>query len=556
MNILPEKLENFLSRKTVHGTWAGTFYCKPEAIFQPRNIEEIKILVDEARMKRKTIVTVGSGHSPSDLTMTNEWLCNLDYYDKVLKQEEFYGPKKNGKGDEVKFVDLTVQSGCRIYQLNEYLKKHKLSIQNLGSISEQSIAGIISTGTHGSTLCHGLVSQQVVSLEVMNAEGKVIKCSSLENIELFKAALLSLGKIGIITQVTLRTIPQYTIRSKTEIINFGTLLSEWDAIFLDSEFIRIWWFPYSEKCVCWRGSKTTDPILLPQPSFYDTWFSRLLYESLLWVSVHLFSRLTPYIERFVFKQQYGSSETLGKGNVAVQHSVEALNMDCLFSQFVNEWSTPMVKGPEVLSKLHRLISQAASENKFYVHAPIEVRCSNTTNSDSPFVNDNNELSLYPSSTWLSKRDRLSAGPIPGNNLRPYLDSSANLEYTGDDFSQVTNEQLTLYINATMYRPFRTNVKVREWYLCFETVMMNAQGKPHWAKNFIGLDEEKSDEHDTELQLSYGGKSDYLMKGFHSAFMDWYGDSLINFNKVRKSVDPYGMFLGNQKWMIRNGLLLP
>lgn len=551
---IPETLKGFLSSKTVHQTWAGTFFCKPQAIFQPRTLDEIRELVNQARIKGKTIMTVGSGHSPSDLTMTKEWLCNLDRFNKVLKKEEFFGPSKENDQDEVKFVDLTVEAGCRIYELNDYVKKHELAIQNLGSISDQSMAGVISTGTHGSTQYHGLVSQQVVSIQVMNAAGKLVKCSSVENQELFQAAMLSLGKIGIITQVTIRTIPKYTIKSKQEIIKFETLLKNWDTIWLDSEFIRIWWFPYSGNCVCWRASKSSEPLSDPRPSWYATTFGRLFYESLLWVSVHVLPRITPFVEKFVFRNQYGDVETIGKGAIAVQNSVEGLNMDCLFSQFVNEWSSPLSSGIDILKQLNRVIQSAKDKNEFYVHAPIEVRCSNVTYSQKPFIDDEtNEPSLYPSKKWLAKRDRFSSGPIPGNNLRPFLDNSPELPYAGEDNSKVTNDQLSLFINATMYRPFRTNPDTREWYQIFEDIMSLAGGKPHWAKNFIGLNGKHTTEEDFEKQLGFGGKPCYTMKGFDPILKKWFGKNLISYNKVRKSMDPEGVFLSGKNWAVRNGL---
>lgn len=252
-----------------------------------------------------------------------------------------------------------------------------MAIQNLGSISDQSIAGLISTGTHGSTQYHGLVSQQVVSVKFLNSAGELITCSSVDKPEYFRAILLSLGKIGIITHVTLRTCPKYTIKSKQEIINFETLLNNWDNLWW-TEFIRIWWFPYTNKCVLWRANKSTDPLSDPRPSWYGTKLGRFFYESLLWVSVHLFPRLTPFVEKFVFGQQYGEVETLGKGDIAVQNSVEGLNMDCLFSQFVNEWSSPLNSGPEILTELKKIITDASQTGDFFVHAPIEVRCSNVT----------------------------------------------------------------------------------------------------------------------------------------------------------------------------------
>jgi D-arabinono-1,4-lactone oxidase len=539
-----------VTNKIVHQTWAGTFYCKPQAIFQPTCIEEIQELVNQARIHGKTIMTVGSGHSPSDLTMTKEWLCNLDKFNAVLRQQEFYGPSEDGD-QEIKFVDLTVEAGCRVFELNEYVKKHKLAIQNLGSISDQSVAGLISTGTHGSTQYHGLVSQQVVEITLVNSQGELVTCSSIKNPEIFKAALLSLGKIGIIVYVTLRTCPCYTIKSKQEIIKFDTLLNNWDNIWLDSEFIRIWWFPYTDRCVCWRASKSDDPLSAPRDSWYGTKFGRFFYQSLLWISTHIIPSITPWIERFVFKQQYGNVETLGTGDIAVQHSVDGLNMDCLFSQFVNEWSAPLNNGKQVLTQLKQAIEDAANKNEFYVHAPIEVRCSNVTTTDKPFTDDNGEPSLYPSDKWLASRSRLSSGPIPGNNFRPYLDNSPLLEYS----ENVTNDQLTLFINATMYRPFRTNVKTHQWFQIFENVMSEAGGKPHWAKNFIGLDGPQRTKEDLNLQLEYGGKEFYSMIGFKPVMRDWFGENLVKFNQIRKQLDPEGVFLSGKDWAIRNGILI-
>lgn len=551
---VPESIRPFLSTKVVHHTWAGTFTCLPLAIFQPSTKEQIVELVNQARINKKTIMTVGSGHSPSDLTMTNEWLCNLDKFDKVLKQEEFYGPIGDGSDKEVKFVDLTVEAGIRIFQLNDYLKQHNLAIQNLGSISDQSIAGLISTGTHGSSRFHGLVSEQVVSIVVANSQGELVECSSVKNPNLFRAALLSLGKIGIITQVTIRTVPRYTIKSKQEIIKFSTLIREWDSIWLDSEFIRIWWFPYSGNCVCWRASKSDDALSEPRSSWYGTRLGRFFYESLLWLSVNVAPRLTPWIERFVFNQQYGNVETLGKGDIAVQNSVEGLNMDCLFSQFVNEWSAPLTKGVDVLNQLNEAIQSAAAKGDFYVHAPIEVRCSNTTNSNVPFTDDQGELSLYPSQEWLQSRNRLSAGPVPGNNLRPYLDNSPELEYQPDD-SKITNDQLTLFINATMYRPFGFNVETHQWFQIFEDVLSRANGRPHWAKNFIGLHGDHETQEDLKSQLDFGGKKFYSMLGFDPVMKKWFGESLVAYNDVRKEMDPEGVFLSGKNWAVRNGILI-
>ena len=276
-------------------------------------------------------MTVGSGHSPSDMTMTKEWLCNLDRFNQVLKKEEFSGPTVNGEGEEVKFVDLTVQAGCRIYELNRYLKENELAIQNLGSISDQSMAGVISTGTHGSTQYHGLVSQQVVSIEIMNSAGKLITCSSMENTQLFKAAMLSLGKIwdyhACYAQNYSKVHHQVEARNHQVRYSFEKLghrvvrLGVYQGVVVSI---------LGQLCLL-EGFEVVRAII--ETKRFMVW--HLVWKEVLRVVVvdlgpHMSSFDSP-IQKFVFKNQYGDVETLGHGDVAVQNSVEGLNMDCLLA---------------------------------------------------------------------------------------------------------------------------------------------------------------------------------------------------------------------------------
>lgn len=511
-----------------HRTWAGTFFCKPERYIQPGTIEEIQSVVREAHRQRKTIMLTGSGHSPSHLTMTNEWLVNLDKFNQPVK----FSPDFSGK-----FTDVTLQAGIRIYEINHLLASNGLAVQNLGSISEQSIAGIISTGTHGATAYHGLVSQQIVDLTLVVASGELIKCSPQEKPDLFRAALLSLGKIGLIAYATIRVVPEYTIHSRQEVISFDRFVKElWPTFWTSSEYLRVWWFPYTNRCILWRANKSTKPLSAPRESWYGTKLGRLFYQSLLWVAVKIFPSLTPSIERFVFDKQYGLTETYdveGGASEAVQGSVEGLNMDCLFSQFVDEWALPLTNGPEVLYKLRDKILEAAKTKEFYVHAPIEVRCSNLTTSDSTdHINPDD---------YKSTRDG-QCGAIPGNNLSPYLNPAPPRPYAPGAEGKVTNENLTLYINATMYRPFGFNSPIDKWFRFFEDTVYAVGGKPHWAKNFLGN------------RVVTTKTTDGEMRGLAPQVQEWFGKNLDEWKRVREEYDPDGVFLSGKEWAIINGLV--
>ncbi|KAJ4298689.1 D-arabinono-1,4-lactone oxidase [Collariella sp. IMI 366227] len=474
-----------------HRTWARTFSSLPELFIQPESLAEIEKVITLARQCRRRLTTVGSGHSPSDLTCTSSWMLNLDSFNRVLSVDPATGL-------------CTVEAGIRLYQLSEALDAAGLAMPSLGSINDQSIAGAISTGTHGSSLKHGLVSETIVAMKVTMADGKTRACSAEENPELFRAALLSVGALGVITEVTLKAVPAFSLSWSQAIDADSKLFDTWDtSLWKQAEFVRVWWFPYMRRAVVWHADKVPKEDIdsgkvthhQPSTSFQDSKLGYILYQNLLALA-RWFPRITPWIERFVFGLNYG----FGNGEVTrvsgVQPSTQAFLLNCLYSQFVNEWAIPLHKGPEALQRLAAWLNRLQpgdpgyvdhripfSAEGLWVHSPVEVRVSDTT---------------------------VNASAAAGN--RPYLD------ITPDDGP-------ALYLNATMYRPYYrdpTREATERYYRAFEWLMRDLGGKPHWAKTFTVTPSE---------------------------FATWYGEDWRQFCKVRNEVDPEGMFVG--PWHRRN-----
>ena len=485
---LDAKLQRELSRlddsipfnpkaRYLHHTWAQTFVSRPELYFQPSSVPELQKIVTLARRCRRRICVTGYGHSPSDLTCTSAWLVNLDNLDRVLEKD----------------VDGTpglyhVQAGISLHDFNLNLAKYGYTLPNLGSIDVQSIAGVISTGTHGSSLKHGLISESITSLTVLLSNSQLVTCSATKNPQLFKAALLSLGALGIIVEVTFQTVPDFNISWAQSLHKLDDVLNTWETdLWTKEEFTRVWWLPYLKRAVIWRGSKTRSPFRAPNTTFYGGKLGYYVYHNLLYIS-NFVPRILPWIEWFVFGMQYG----FGPGRFtmsAVQPARDGLLMDCLYSQFVNEWALPLDKGPEAISRLSAWINgdEAAaripvSGKEVWVHCPVEVRVTHI-------------------------------GQIPHHSgVRPYLDPT---DATGP----------TLYLNATLYRPYGRDPPCHEtYYEAFEYLMRELGGKPHWAKNF-----------------SPNTTGQYIEQR--------YGEEMSEFMKVRDEADPEGMFLG--EWHQRN-----
>ncbi|GKT96369.1 D-arabinono-1,4-lactone oxidase [Colletotrichum tofieldiae] len=448
----------------VHHTWAKTFHSLPELYIQPESLEEIEKVVNLARKHRRRLVTVGCGHSPSHITCTSSWQLNLDNYNRILSVDESTGL-------------AVLQSGIRLYALCDELERRGLAMPNLGSINQQSIAGAISTGTHGSSLSHGLMSEDVVALKITLANGKTEPCSRDENPSLFRAALLSLGALGIITEVTFRAVPAFTLRWTQTIDTDLKMFSAWTKdLWTQSEFVRVWWFPYTRRAVVWKAEKTDEAHVEPPKRNYDGPLGYYIYHNLLYVAQHI-PRVLPWVEWFVFGMQYGFGD--GSTISAVQPSRKALLMNCLYSQYVNEWAIPLHKGPEALRRLSSWLNHLTPEDPdyvphripfsadgLYVHAPVEVRVSDTSLT---------------------------------SNARPYLDPTCL-------------DGPTLYLNATLYRPPPCRER---YYEAFEWLMRDLGGKPHWAKNFVESE------------------------GIEA----FYGNDLQEWRSVRDEADPEGMFVG-------------
>lgn len=461
----------------LHHTWAQTFFSRPEYYFQPESILELKKIITLARRCHKRVCVTGFGHSPSTLTLTSSWLINLDNISSILQWDV------DGNKGLVRF-----EAGISLHNLNQALAAKGYTLPNLGSIDVQSLAGSISTGTHGSSLSHGLLSQSITSLTILLSNGQLVTCSAEKNPDLFRAALCSLGALGIIVEMTYQTVPDFNIAWSQKLVTLDSILDNWsESFWKQKEFTRVWWLPYLKRAVVWTADKTTEPNRPPNKTFYGGAFGYYLYHNLLAISNYI-PRILPWVEWLIFGMQYG----FGPGRYsmsAVEPARSGLLMDCLYSQWVNEWALPLSRGPEAIGRLSAWINGAPeSEHRIpfnnkglWVHCPVEVRVSDTTTKNQH------------------------------SQLHPFLDPTCH-------------DGPTLYLNATLYRPYGKDPPCRDrYYEAFEWLMREMGGRPHWAKNFLYTDSEY-------LSTAYAG-------------------DMQKFLQIRDESDPDGMFLGH--WHMQN-----
>lgn len=328
--------------------WSGSVISQPEAFTAPTNEEEFSKLVINSLEARKNIRIIGSGHSFTPLCATNEILVSLDNYKGIVHVNKH----KN---------EITVKAGTKIYEFGEMAHALGFAQENLGDIDRQSLAGSISTGTHGTGLNFGNVSTQVSAIKFVNGKGEVVFCSETEKPELFKAAQVSLGTLGIILELTFKVIDAYKLEFTSKKENVEDVLLRLDQINNTTRNFEFYWFPHTQT-VQTKYTNLSDAE--PKDNKLGLWMDNLL-ENHLFGAISVPTRHIKGLSPWVAKLSAAVAGTSKKINWS--HKVYALPRSVKFNEM--EYNVPYEAFPEIKREVIRVFNQ----RKFDVHFPTENR---------------------------------------------------------------------------------------------------------------------------------------------------------------------------------------
>ncbi|TCB99613.1 FAD-binding protein [Micromonospora zingiberis] len=238
--------------------WSGSLTFTPAGHAEPADEDEVRDLIVRARESGRTLRPVGSGHSSSPLVRTDGLLVSLDRMAGVIdKAGEF----------------ATVLGGTRLKALGEGLYDAGLAMDNLGDVDYQSIAGATATGTHGTGLGFGNLSTQVTGVRLVTGTGETLDISADQNAELLPAARLSLGVLGVVTQLTLGVQPRYELRRRAWCAPVEWTLDHLAELQHTNRNMDFYWYPRSDLTQV-RTMNRADDAQDGQP-----WSTRQLLES-------------------------------------------------------------------------------------------------------------------------------------------------------------------------------------------------------------------------------------------------------------------------------------
>ncbi|MFE9067497.1 D-arabinono-1,4-lactone oxidase [Streptomyces violaceusniger] len=233
-------------RSSVWRNWAGNVTARPVRSVAPSSTQELAEVVRRAAAEGLKVKAVGSGHSFTTTAATDGLLIRPDRMAGV-------------RGLDREAGTVTVAAGTPLRQLNETLSAHGLSLANMGDIMEQTVAGATATGTHGTGRDSASIAAQIKGLELVTADGSVLRCSAAENPEIFAAARIGLGALGVVSAITFAVEPEFLLTAREEPMPFDRVMADFERLVAENEHFEFYWFPHTGNCNTKRNNRSTGP---------------------------------------------------------------------------------------------------------------------------------------------------------------------------------------------------------------------------------------------------------------------------------------------------------
>lgn len=258
--------------------WAGNQVAHPVAMSSPRSVEEVSNAIISAQSQQHTVKCVGSGHSFTAAAVTQGHLLTLDKLTGIISIDRARQLVK-------------VKAGTTLSVLNDLLHVEGLALPNLGDIAYQTVAGSISTSTHGTGVKLTGLAGQVRGFTLVTGQGDVVECSSEQNSEIFDLGRVSVGALGVITDYTLQAVPAFRLHAIEKALPLDVVLERIDEFVDTNDHFEFFWLPHTPWALTKRNNRTEDP-LQPLPKVRG-WIEKTFMENVAFGALCHLGKLRP-----------------------------------------------------------------------------------------------------------------------------------------------------------------------------------------------------------------------------------------------------------------------
>jgi L-gulonolactone oxidase len=325
--------------------WTGDQRCAPAAIESPRDEGELAAVVRAAREAGRSVRVVGAGHSFSDLVPTDGVLVRLGAFDRVV----------DVSGDRAR-----VQAGITLNALGPALAEHGLGLENQGDIDAQTLAGALSTATHGTGARFANLSANVLGMRLVDGRGELVELTDPQDL---RAARVSLGALGAITEVTLRCVPLYGLDRVDEPRPIPDVMGELDALVAAHDHFELFAFPHTQTTMV-RRTQRVGADVAPTPAWKAKFQEEVLENAVLGTFSRIGRRVpraVPSLNRLLMRL---ASRTERRD---LAYKVYASHRGVHFTEM--EYALPREAGREALERVLAVVAERRIATSF----PFEMR---------------------------------------------------------------------------------------------------------------------------------------------------------------------------------------
>ncbi|MFG1815236.1 D-arabinono-1,4-lactone oxidase [Kribbella sp. NPDC049174] len=332
--------------------WSGTESATGVELLRPTSADELAAAVKSAAEQGKKLKAVGSGHSFTGCSVPEQVMIRLDGLSSITNAD-----KESGR--------VTVGAGTSLHKLNAGLAAFDLAMGNLGDIDKQTISGAISTGTHGTGARLGGLATQVVALDLVTADGSMLHCSAEENADVFDAARVSVGALGVITSLTLQCVPAFLLRAQEMPLPLSEVLSGFDDLADGNDHFEFYWFPHTDIALTKRNNRVAAGVGPSPVGRIRGWVDdELLSNKVFELTNRLAARRPGLVPRI---NRVASRALSAREYVDASYKVFCSERNVVFRE--SEYAVPREHVVEVIRRLRDWIDASGSHIPF----PIEVR---------------------------------------------------------------------------------------------------------------------------------------------------------------------------------------
>jgi L-gulonolactone oxidase len=313
--------------------WARNVRSSPSEWHTPSSESEVADLVRSARSRKQALRVVGAGHSWSAIAAPEQIGVSLDHHAGIVSQE----------GDLV-----TVKAGTRLKDFLRELAVRGRTLPIVGSIAEQSLAGAIATGTHGSSLVHGNLASLVERMRLIDGRGTAHDLTG----DRLVASRVHLGALGIVTELTFRTCPAFLLAEVVEGVPVESVAAQLHTIARSADYVKVWWMPHTKHACIFRYERVAEvPAKQPDPA-RQRWVDDKIMHAWIFPAILRLGRI-PRLTQLV-------SPMIGRGLVKprrVGPSPLMLSTPYPTRHRETEAALPLAAAPEAFDRLVRMIER-------------------------------------------------------------------------------------------------------------------------------------------------------------------------------------------------------